>query len=124
MRRIRKIGILLLLPALLGAAPAVRPVEAEIASGGKPRVSVVVSKDASSRVKQAARTLADYLGRIAGSPFAVTTGDGRTGLAVGTQSDFPALGLTPLSDGKGPTRREDYLLESHPRGVHVLGATD
>ena len=50
-----------------------------LAKDGKALHSVVVSEDAGERVKAAAQTLADYLGRITGGTFVVETGDGASG---------------------------------------------
>lgn len=70
-----------------------------------------------------AARLANYLSRITDAKFEVATGDGTTGIAVGVPGDFPASGIKALWDAKDTTRREDYLLRSHERGVYVLGAT-
>jgi hypothetical protein len=85
---------------------------------------VITSANASKETQSAARTLADYLGRIAGARFEFTTGGGDTGIAVGRAADFPGLKLSiPWKDGEA-TRREDYLLRSHPRGIYLIGATE
>jgi len=116
------------LPALLPDAPARAaasegPVAVSLASDGKAALPVVVSADASERSRKAAESLAEYLGRISGAKFAVTTGDGTTGIAVGRPADFPSLAL-PKWDPADPAKREDYLLRCHGRGLHVIGATD
>jgi len=91
---------------------------------GSPLMPVVVSDGASDRVKAAAATLAEYLGRISSAKIKVTGGDGATGLAVGLASDFPKLGLAGRFAVGGIDDREHYLLKSHARGVHVIGATE
>src|SRR4051794_32459534 len=88
-----------------------------LAADGKPLVPVIVAKNTSERVRLAARTLADYLGRISGAKFAVETGDGTTGVVVGLPEQFPALALKNPWDPKDPTQSEDYLLRSHGKGV-------
>src|SRR5947209_860145 len=88
------------------AQPA--PPEVLLAADGKARLSVVVSARASERVRRAARTLADYLGRIGGATFPVAEGDGRQGVAVGLPGDFPIAALQNLWDARDPTRSEDY----------------
>jgi hypothetical protein len=85
---------------------------------------VVVSNAASDRVKAAAATLAEYLARISSAKIKVTGGDGTTGLAVGLASDFPKLGLAGQFSVGSIDDREHYLLKSHARGVHVIGATE
>jgi len=116
------------LPVLLPDAPvwaaaSEKPVAVSLASDGKAALPVVVSAEASERSRKAAQSLAEYLGWISGAKFMVTTGDGKTGIAVGRPSDFPSLAL-PRWDPADPTKREDYLLRSHARGLHVIGATD
>lgn len=96
----------------------------ELARNGKALLPVVVGKDASPRVRQAADTLAVYLGKISGARFTVMEGDGTSGIAVGIATRFPRL---PYRDQWRPvevTKREDYLLRSHDQGIHVLGATE
>ena len=91
---------------------------------GSSLMPVVVSDGASDRVKAAAATLAEYLGRISSAKIKVTGGDGRTGLAVGLASDFPKLGLAARVAVGGIDDREHYILKSHARGMHVIGATE
>jgi hypothetical protein len=105
--------------AAAAAPPAVR-----LASGGRALQRIVTGGSATPRVKKAAGDLAEYLGRITGARFEVGAGDGRSGIAVGTPSQLPALGLGGLWDAKDPTRNEDYLLRSHAGGVYLVGATD
>jgi hypothetical protein len=82
---------------------------------------VVVPAKGSERIRRIAWTLVDQLKRISGATFAVETGNGQAGIAVGRPADF---GLRSPWDAKDASRREDYLLRSHARGLHVLGATD
>jgi hypothetical protein len=108
---------------LAADSPAATAVTVRLASGGRAPLPVVVPEKATERVRKIAGTLADYLRRISGATFVVEAGDGRTGIAIGRTEDFPALGLRSLWDRTDPTRREDYLLRSHGKGLHVLGAT-
>jgi len=106
--------------------------EVRLAAGGKALLQVVVGPKATEVTRQKAAVLADYLGRISGAKFEVQTGDGadadgRAGIVVGTVADFPRVrerfvGLDPAK--VDPTLREDYLLESHARGVLLIGATE
>jgi len=91
---------------------------------GAAQMPVVVSDGASDRVKAAAASLAEYIGRISGAKIEVAAGDGSTGLAVGTGADFPKLRLAAKLKLKTIADREHYILKSHPRGVHLIGATD
>jgi hypothetical protein len=111
----------------LPVEPAEKPAEpatVRLAADGKALTPIVVGKGTSDRVRRAAATLADYLGRITAAKFEVIEGDGTTGLAVGRPADFPALSLGKLWDTADPTRTEDYLLHSHGKGCHLIGATD
>jgi hypothetical protein len=114
-------SIVLLLSAhyVIRAQPSTR-----LAASGKSLQPIVVSSAASERTKAAAATLAEYLKRISGAAFEVKAGDGKSGIAVGTASDFPALALQNEFDATDPTRREDYILRSTPDGVLLIGATD
>ncbi len=109
-------------PASLLAAADNRPVV--LAAEGSARLAVVVADEASPRVRQAADTLAEYLGKISGAAFVVESGDGTRGVAVGLDSDFPKLQLSERWPANDPALREDYLLKTHPSGVHVIGATE
>lgn len=112
--------LLLSLAAPVGAAQTT----VTLAADGRALLPVVVGAGASERVRAAAQTLAQYLGKITGAPFAVSVGDGRTGIAVGIETDFPALAPAPPLATQDPTRREDYLLRTRAGGVAVLGASD
>lgn len=109
------VGVVLLVSPAVSAAPVV------VADQAKALVPIVVSAKASAGVKTAAATLADYLGRISGAKFAVETGDGSTGLAVGRAEDF---GQPGFGDAKDPTHTEYYRLKTHPRGMLLLGASE
>lgn len=115
---------LLALACLGSRLPAAEPPACRLAADGKALQPVAVSATASDRVRRAADTLADYLGRISGARFTVSAGDGRAGVAVGLAADFPALKLNPPWDARDPARREDYLLRSHADGLLVVGASE
>ncbi len=114
--------------ALTGPSPAgdpsLRLQAVELAGGGRARLPVVIAPNASPQTADAAKQLADLLGRMAGARFEVTTGDGISGVALGRLSEFPALSLKAPWDADDPTRREDYLLRSHAKGLYLMGATD
>jgi hypothetical protein len=99
------------------------PVDIRLASQGNEPLPVVVSPDASPRVRAAAETLASYLGRIGGASVRVTKGDGSKGVAVGLAEEFPEGPKAPWPEGD-PKRREDYLLQSHAEGLWAIGATE
>jgi len=95
-----------------------------IAQNGKAVLPVVISTTASPQTKELAQTLAGYLNKISGGTFVVQTGGGKSGLAVGTASDFPELPFKSTFDLTDPTVREDYILRSHGDGIYLIGATD
>lgn len=90
----------------------------ELAADGKARWPIVVAADATQETRQRAARLADYLEQMSGAHFEVVIGDGRTGIAVGQPGDF---GIPVPWDPADITRREDYLLKSHPNGMYVIG---
>jgi Domain of unknown function (DUF4838) len=100
-----------------------KPTPTPLAINGKALLPIIVGKDASERTRQTAKTLAAYLAKISGAKFEIQAGDSSSGLVVGTAKDFPALARKQW-DANDPTRSEDYLLHSHPHGVHVVGASD
>jgi hypothetical protein len=106
------------------AAPTASKDGTQLSKNGVATQKVIVSTNATERTRAAASTLADYLGRISGAKFVVGTGDGNSGIAVGTASDFPALNLQKSFDPAEPLRREEFLLRSHDKGVLLIGATE
>jgi hypothetical protein len=116
--------ILLAAAAACGYANAAEIEPTRITIKSAPQMPVVVSDGASDRVKAAAAALAEYVGKISDAKIKVTSGDGASGLAVGLAADFPKLHLAAKLEIKTIADREHYILKSHPRGVHLIGATD
>lgn len=114
-----QIALFLSLPAGALAQEAVM-----LSANGRASLDIVVSTNASSRVKAAAKVLADQLQRISGAEFTITIGNGKNGLALGHFADFPALEIDVDLNENGFARREQYLIRSHRRGLVILGATD
>lgn len=96
----------------------------ELADGGRSLHKIVVSKSASDQTQANAATLAGYLSQITGATFEVESGDGSTGVALGSVSDFPSLALGVDFQPKQTTRREEYVIRSHAKGVYLVGASD
>ncbi len=94
------------------------------ADNGTALLPVVVAEKATAETKASAAKLANILGRIAGTKFAVETGDGSRGIAIGRAADFPLVKHGVEFKPDDITRREEYLLRSHPLGVWLVGATD
>ena len=101
-----------------GAPPVV-----QLARQRKALLPIVVPAEASQDIRELAEVLADYLGRIAGAEFKVITGDGRTGLALGTAEGFPLLDLKKEIGGDGFGADEQYVLRSHEKGLYAVGAS-
>ena len=95
-----------------------------LAERGKAMQPIVVSTNASAETKTSAATLAEYLGRISGAKFAVQTGEGTSGVAIGRSQDFLTVKTGVPFNPTDLTKREEYLLRSHSRGVWLLGTTD
>jgi len=97
--------------------------ETKLAGNGKALLPIVIATSASADVKKSAATLAEYLGKMSGAKFEVQTGDGQSGIVLGTAADFPALAVSKELNTNEPTRREEYSLRSHVKGVTLIGAT-
>jgi hypothetical protein len=114
----------LLSQAIAGAAEPKSTTSVVLSSKGQALLPVVVGEKATERVRQSAAVLAEYLQRISGAKFEVTTGGGEAGIAVGLPADFSGLPVKAAWDAADPTQQEDYLLHSHVRGLYVIGASE
>lgn len=92
-----------------------------LAEQGMALQPVIVSANAGDRVKAAAAELADYLGRISGVKFEVKTGDGSSGIVVGTAAEFPGTSSDEWLTDKAITARENYLLRSEAARLLLIG---
>lgn len=96
-----------------------------LAANGKALLPIVISAKASDATKAVAAELAAYLKRISGATFEVTTGDGTSGIVLGTLADFPipalnkALEIINSFDGK-----EAYAIRTRDKKLLLLGATN
>lgn len=96
-----------------------------LARGGRSLLPIVISARASDSTKSVASELSEYLGRIAGAKFEVKSGDGASGIVLGTIQEFPtpalsqALAIRNSFDG-----REAYAIRPQPSRLLLLGATD
>ncbi|QDU80076.1 hypothetical protein Pla110_17980 [Polystyrenella longa] len=95
-----------------------------LSNEGVPLLPVIVADKATDRVQQAAKVLSQYLRQISGADFKVSNGDGQSGIAVGTVTDFPELQLDAQFEPGEITRREEYLLKSHSQGLLLIGASE
>lgn len=86
---------------------------------------IVIAIDATEATKQVAVELADYLGRMSGAAFEVTTGDGSSGVVLGTIEQFPSDAPTePLAIRNNSDGKEAYAIRTEQSRVLLLGATD
>ncbi len=89
------------------------------------RVPIVVAQDVSESTRQVAAELAEYLGRITGAKFDVTTGDGARGIVLGTLAQFPDPGLKDaLAIRDGVDGREAFAIRTEPDRLRLIGATE
>jgi Domain of unknown function (DUF4838) len=99
--------------------------EVHLAKGGRALLPVVISAKASDETRKVAAELAGYLGKISGARFDVRSGDGGSGIVLGTLAEFPqpklarALEVRKRFDGK-----EAYALRAEGQRLLLLGATD
>ncbi len=115
---------ILAVASTISMASAAEAEQIALSTNGKATQTVVIAEKSSERVEQVAHTLADYLKLISGATFRVSVGDGTQGIAVGTSADFPKLRLSSRFDASDSKRREEYLLQSHAKGLQLIGATD
>ncbi len=100
-----------------------QPSNLTLAQDGHALHDVVVAPDASRRTRNAAEDLVTYLNRITGGKFQLATGDGSSGIAVGTWEDFPSLDMEDMFDLGNPARADDHIVYTHGSGVYLIGAS-
>lgn len=104
--------------------PLAKP-EILLAEGGKARMPIVISTNATAETKAVAAELAKYLERISGARFEVKAGDGADGVVLGTWQEFPntslkrALEIRNTYDG-----REAYAIRTEPRRLLLIGGSE
>lgn len=86
---------------------------------------IVISDKASKQTQAVAAELAEYLGRMSGAKFEVTTGDGSSGIVLGTIAEFPTPALNnALQIFNGFDGKEAYAIRTRDKRLLMLGATD
>ena len=99
--------------------------EAVLAVDGVALMPIVISPQASQETQAVAAELADYLNRITGATFAVTTGDGESGIVLGTIQEFPNPALAKaLEIRHGVDGKEAYAISTGKTRVLLLGGAD
>ena len=104
--------------------PAGKETRAAIAADGKANFKVVTSPTASDAVRKHAADLAAMLERITGAKFAMDSGDGQEGIAVGTAADFSKAPVDGRFAPLDVLRGDDYLIRTHANGVWLVGVTE
>lgn len=96
-----------------------------LAEGGRARQSIVLSPRASDATRAVATKLAEYLRKMTGAAFEVTTGDGSRGIVLGTLAEFPDPALEKaLEVRNGFDGKEAYIIRTDPARIRLLGTTD
>ncbi len=86
---------------------------------------VVISADASKETKDVAAELAGYLRQMTGATFEVKSGDGKSGIVMGTLKQFPDPSLAKTLDIRnGFDGREAYAIRTEPKRVRLLGGAE
>ena len=118
----RTIASSVLLLVILTTAAAADP--AVLADKGTAKLPIILSPDATDRQKELAAELAEHLKQITGAKFETTTGDGSSGIVLGTPTEFPRPAWKDALAITGGDGREAYGIETRPSRVLILGATD
>ena len=99
--------------------------DCRLACDGNSILPIVISSQASAQTKAVAAELSEYLKRITGATFEVETGDGSSGIVLGTLKEFPnpalekALEIRDTYDG-----REAFAIRTEAKRVLLIGTTD
>lgn len=121
--RVLQLVVLFLCVAISPSMLAAPAVELTLAKEGKALLPIVVPVDASEKIMELARDLAEGLKRVTGAEFEIQqqalAGEG---ILIGTEATFP--NLLPVSEGEPIFEREDYLLKSDGKALYLIGRTD
>ncbi|MBI3878937.1 MAG: DUF4838 domain-containing protein [Verrucomicrobia bacterium] len=102
-----------------------KPAALKLAENGRALQPIVISDKASGAMRTNALELAEYLGRITGAKFEVTTGDGARGIVLGTLAEFPNPSLAqPLEIRNTFDGKEAFAIRTEKNRVLLVGATD
>jgi hypothetical protein len=95
-----------------------------LAENGVAKLPIVISADASKETLATANEFADYLKRITGAAFDIKTGDGTSGIVLGTLEQFPTPSLNKaLEIFNGYDGKEAFAIRTEPKRLLLLGAT-
>jgi len=97
----------------------------QLAQDGKALLPIVISAKASESTQALAKEVAELLKHISGATFEVKTGDGTSGIVIGTLKEFPDSSLDKaLAIRNGFDGREAFAIRTREKKVVLLGATD
>lgn len=96
-----------------------------LAVNGQAKMPIIISAAAAEDTKQVAAELSGYLQRMTGAAFEVKTGDGSSGIVLGTLKQFPNPALNkPLEIRRIYDGKEAYSIRTEPQRLLLIGATD
>ena len=110
------------MPALFRNSSASK-ITAVLAENGEVKMPVVISANASEETKGIAQELASYLGKISGADFKVETGDGTSGIVIGTIKDFPLPALDKALAVNGADGEEAFAIRTREKRIVLLAPT-
>jgi hypothetical protein len=109
----------------LAVTPCATAAEVRLAEGGRAQLPIVISEKASDGTRQVVTEFADYLRQISGAQFDIRTGDGSSGIVLGTIDEFPHPDLEkPLAIRNRFDGKEAYAIRCEGKRVLLLGAAD
>ncbi len=91
-----------------------------ISQQGKGKLKIVIN---GSELRSQAERLSQLLKEISGATFEIVSGDGKTGIALGTPESFPSIPFHPVFNMSDLGERQGYEIKSHPQGIYLIGAT-
>jgi len=95
-----------------------------LAQDGTALQSIVISATASEGTKAVAAELKKYLDQISGADFEIKTGDGSSGIVLGTLKDFPLPALDKALEIKGVDGKEAFAIRTRDKRVVLLAASE
>ncbi len=94
-----------------------------LSSKGKAHLPISIPATASESTIALAKELANALEKITGAPFRIDTSGKAEGILLGTAEEWPALTLPDGGKISPAYTKEDYLIQSRPGTLLLLGRT-
>lgn len=89
------------------------------------RMPVIISPKASKETQEVAGLLAGYLEKMSGAKFPVKTGDGKTGIVLGTITEFTLPSLARSLEIRDRFNGiEAFAIRTEPKRLLLIAATD